>query len=100
MRIHECHRVFLFSGVLICGAAISVAQTETTPGSSNPGQAIPGTSGVSPFAGSVPAKLVPGVIPLSLQDAISKQLGLKLVKQKRPIPVLVIDHIDEKPTEN
>ncbi len=82
MRIHECHRVFLFSGVLICGAAISVAQTETTPGSSNPGQAIPGTSGVSPFAGSVPAKLVPGVIPLSLQDAINRgvkqNLGLLL----------------------
>ncbi len=75
MRIHECRHVFLLSGLLICGAAISLAQTETTPGSSNPGQAIPGTSGVSPFAGSVPAKLVPGVIPLSLQDAINR--GLK-----------------------
>jgi outer membrane protein TolC len=30
---------------------------------------------VSPFAGSVPAKLVPGVLPLSLQDAIDR--GLK-----------------------
>jgi outer membrane protein TolC len=30
---------------------------------------------VSPFAGSVPEKLVPGVIPLSLQDAIDR--GLK-----------------------
>ena len=75
MRIHERRRVFLLSGVLICGAAISLAQTESTPGSSNPGQAIPGTSGVSPFASSVPAKLVPGVMPLSLQDAISR--GLK-----------------------
>ena len=46
-----------------------------TPGSSTPGQAIPGTGGVSPFAGSVPAKLVPGVMPLSLQDAIDR--GLK-----------------------
>jgi outer membrane protein TolC len=54
---------------------MSLAQTETTPGSGNPGQAIPGTGGVSAFAGSVPAKLVPGVIPLSLQDAISR--GLK-----------------------
>ena len=75
MRIHERRRVFLLSGVLICGAAISLAQTESTPGSSNPGQAIPGTSGVSPFAGSVPAKLIPGVMPLSLQDAIIR--GLK-----------------------
>jgi uncharacterized protein (TIGR03435 family) len=37
---------------------------------------------------------------LSLFDAISKQLGLKLDKQKRPMPVLVIDHVEEKPTDN
>lgn len=37
---------------------------------------------------------------LSLSDAIYKQLGVKLVKQKRPSPVLVIDHIEEKPTDN
>lgn len=28
------------------------------------------------------------------------QLGLMLVKQKRPVPALVIDHIEERPTEN
>jgi outer membrane protein TolC len=75
LRIHERRRVFLLSGILLCGAAISQAQTETTSGSSNPGQAIPGTSGVNSFASSVPAKLVPGVMPLSLQDAINR--GLK-----------------------
>jgi uncharacterized protein (TIGR03435 family) len=37
---------------------------------------------------------------LSLPDAISRQLGLKLVKQRRPVQVVVIDHLDEKPTEN
>jgi uncharacterized protein (TIGR03435 family) len=37
---------------------------------------------------------------LSMFDAVSKQLGLKLEKQKRPVSVLVIDHIEEKPTEN
>ncbi len=37
---------------------------------------------------------------LSLFDALSRQLGLKLEKQKRPLPVLVIEHIEEKPTEN
>jgi uncharacterized protein (TIGR03435 family) len=37
---------------------------------------------------------------VSLFDAVEKQLGLKLVEQKRPVPVLVIDHIEEKPTEN
>jgi len=68
-------RTFLLAGVLFYGAATSLAQTETTPGSSTPGQAIPGTLGVSPFAGSVPAKLVPGVMPLSLRDAIDR--GLK-----------------------
>jgi uncharacterized protein (TIGR03435 family) len=37
---------------------------------------------------------------LSLFDAVSRQLGLKLEKTKRPYPVLVIDHIEETPTEN
>jgi uncharacterized protein (TIGR03435 family) len=37
---------------------------------------------------------------LSLFDAIQKQLGIKLEKQKRPVPMLVIDHIEEKPTDN
>ena len=37
---------------------------------------------------------------LSLPDAVNKQLGLKLETQKRLVPVLVIDHIDEKPTDN
>ncbi len=67
--------VFLLVGVLVCGAATSRAQTGTTAGASTPGQSIPGTGGVSPFAGSVPAKMVAGVLPLSLQDAIDR--GLK-----------------------
>jgi uncharacterized protein (TIGR03435 family) len=37
---------------------------------------------------------------VSIFDAIESQLGLKLEKHKRPIPVLVIDHIQEKPTDN
>jgi len=37
---------------------------------------------------------------LSLFDAVNKQLGLKLELQKRPVPVLVIDHVEEKPTDN
>jgi uncharacterized protein (TIGR03435 family) len=37
---------------------------------------------------------------ITLADAISKQLGLKLKQEKRPIPMLVIDHIDETPTPN
>lgn len=67
-------RVFLLAGLFLYAAATTFAQTDTTS-SSTPGQAIPGTQGVSPFAGSVPAKLVPGVVSLSLQDAIDR--GLK-----------------------
>jgi uncharacterized protein (TIGR03435 family) len=36
----------------------------------------------------------------SLFDAINSQLGLRLVMRRRPMPVLVIDHVEEKPTEN
>lgn len=37
---------------------------------------------------------------ISIFEAIDKQLGLKLAIQKRPMPVLVIDHIDRKPADN
>jgi uncharacterized protein (TIGR03435 family) len=37
---------------------------------------------------------------LTLYEALEKQLGLKLEKQKRPMPIIVIDHIEQKPTEN
>ena len=37
---------------------------------------------------------------LSLFEAMEKQLGLRLEKQKRPLPVLVIDHMLDAPTEN
>jgi uncharacterized protein (TIGR03435 family) len=37
---------------------------------------------------------------LTLPEALSSQLGLKLEMQKRPLPVLVIDHVERKPTEN
>lgn len=36
---------------------------------------------------------------ISLQEALSKQLGLKLEQQKRDVQVVVLDHIEEKPTE-
>jgi outer membrane protein TolC len=68
-------RTVLLAGVLLHGTTAALAQTQTTLSTSSPGQAIPGTLGVSPFAGSVPAKLVPGVMQLSLQDAIDR--GLK-----------------------
>ena len=33
-------------------------------------------------------------------EALEKQLGLKLEKDKRNMPVIVIDHLEQKPTEN
>jgi uncharacterized protein (TIGR03435 family) len=37
---------------------------------------------------------------LTIFEAMEKQLGLKLELQKRPMQVFVIDHIEQKPTEN
>lgn len=75
MRLsYERRGALLLAGVLICGGVRAPAQTGT-PGPSAPSQAIPGTTGVSSFAGSVPGKPVPGVLTLSLQDAIDR--GLK-----------------------
>jgi uncharacterized protein (TIGR03435 family) len=37
---------------------------------------------------------------LSVFEAIEKQLGLKLELQKHPMQVLVIDHVETKPTDN
>jgi outer membrane protein TolC len=68
-------RGLLLAGLFFVRAAATFAQSEVTTGTSSPGQAIPGTQGVNPFSGSVPAKLVPGILPLSLQDAINR--GLK-----------------------
>lgn len=66
--------VRLCATALICGAVIGYAQTYSTSISNASGQSVPATT-ASPFSGSVPGKLVPGRMPLSLQDAIS--LGLK-----------------------
>ena len=64
----------------------------------NGGAGRGGDSSVQPSAGEATAIDPSGAV--SLSDAISKQLGLKLDKQKRPMPVLVIDHVEEKPTDN
>lgn len=37
---------------------------------------------------------------LSLQNAMRRQLGIKLEDSKRPVPVVVIDSISEKPLDN
>jgi uncharacterized protein (TIGR03435 family) len=66
------------------------------------GQIVPGTA---PAAASGPPSNAASEASdpngaVTLFDAVRKQLGLKLEKQKRPLPVLVIDQINEKPTED
>jgi uncharacterized protein (TIGR03435 family) len=53
-----------------------------------------GDSGGAAVSASEPS----GALPIF--DALSKQLGLKLEPRKVPRPVLVIDHAEQKPTEN
>jgi outer membrane protein TolC len=65
----------LVAGVLIYGAGNSAAQTASTPASNAPAQTLPVGNGTNSFAGSVPTKVIPGTLPLSLQDAIDR--GLK-----------------------
>jgi outer membrane protein TolC len=65
----------LFSTALIMGAIFSYAQTSSGSGLNTPGQNLPAGNGANSFSGSVPAKLVPGRMPLSLLNAID--LGLK-----------------------
>ena len=37
---------------------------------------------------------------LTMPEALQKQLGLKLTLEKRPLRVLVVDHVEDKPTDN
>ena len=37
---------------------------------------------------------------LTLVEALEKQLGLRLELKKRPMPVLVVDRVEQKPTDN
>jgi uncharacterized protein (TIGR03435 family) len=67
----------------------------------NPNQLAGVRGAPPPGAGpAAPAALDPVGGGASLFDAVEKQLGLKLEMQKRSYPVLVIDHMEEKPTEN
>ena len=37
---------------------------------------------------------------LAIEDAVRKELGVRLEKQPLPLPFLILDHIDQTPTEN
>lgn len=50
---------------------------------------------------AMPSASDPTLGGMSLYDAMQKQLGIKLEKRKEvPMPMLVIDHVEEQPTEN
>ena len=58
-----------------------------------------GRGGDASAAGATPVASDP-TGGLSLFDAVQKQLGVKLELRKRPMPVLVIDSVQEKPSDN
>jgi len=65
----------LCAASLILGALLSYAQTYPASVSGSASQSPPSGNAANSFSGSVPIKLVPGRMPLSLQNAID--LGLK-----------------------
>lgn len=54
----------------------------------------------SPVAVGLPGVASEPTGDVSVPEALERQLGLKLVEARRPMPVFVIDHIEENPTEN
>jgi uncharacterized protein (TIGR03435 family) len=69
----------------LSGLMASAARNAAAAGAAAPG----GVTASDPIGGGS-----------SLFEAVEKQLGLKLEMRKRTLPVFVIDHIEEKPTEN
>jgi uncharacterized protein (TIGR03435 family) len=53
----------------------------------------------APAANGVPMASDPSGA-ITIFEAVEKQLGLKLEMRKRSMPVIVIDHIEQKPTDN
>ncbi|MCU1237158.1 MAG: hypothetical protein JWP63_5125, partial [Candidatus Solibacter sp.] len=114
-RLVTCQNVTMAQfAALLPGIAPGYLQTEVTDATGLEGgwdftfsfspkglfQANQGRSeGDGASAGPVPEASLPSGA-LSLFDALNKQLGLKLETQKRPTPVLVIEHVEQKPTDN
>jgi uncharacterized protein (TIGR03435 family) len=65
--------------------------------------AVAGGGRGGPVGGPPGGDLAPSDDPsgvITIFQAIEKQLGLKLEAQKRFLPVTVIDHLEQKPTDN
>jgi uncharacterized protein (TIGR03435 family) len=69
----------------------------------SPPHLLQGCGGCSREAGLAAVAAAAGTDPLgglTLVEALDKQLGLKLKLQQRAMPVLVIDHVESRPTDN
>jgi outer membrane protein TolC len=73
--------LLFFASVTTLTALLFAQYTTIAPGGappSTPGEVIPETQGSSPFGSSVPTQLIPGVIPISLQNAVDRGLRQNL----------------------
>jgi uncharacterized protein (TIGR03435 family) len=84
-------------------SAVGLTRMPVGAGRGGPAPGGPGPGGPPPVAlapGDPSAAASDPNGAITLFEAIEKQLGLKLQAEKRPVPVLVIDHVEQKPTEN
>src|SRR5262249_27993882 len=68
--------------------AIQQAQSAARTGALAAGRPLPDSGAADPSG------------TLTLLEAIDRQLGLKVQMRRRPVPVLVVDSFDDKPTDN
>lgn len=64
------------------------------------GVVVPSSGGATPPPSADASVASDPTGAISLPDAMIKQLGLRLEMQKRTVPMLVIDHVEPKPTDN
>jgi uncharacterized protein (TIGR03435 family) len=61
---------------------------------------IPPMPQIGPGRGADAGAASDPLIGYTVFESIEKQLGLKLEPQKRTLPIIVVDHIEQKPTDN
>jgi uncharacterized protein (TIGR03435 family) len=64
------------------------------------GKDIRDEPGPTPPGGDPANRTARDTDPLSIFNALQEQLGLKLEARKGPVDLLVVDHVDQTPTEN
>jgi uncharacterized protein (TIGR03435 family) len=83
------------------GGSYSFTLSFSPAGAVNPGGGKGGDGrGGPPQPAAAPGEASDPSGAITLFEAIDKQIGLKLQQQKRPVQVLVIDHVERKPVEN